>query len=238
MQFLSNKIEFPPVTNANKFGMVAVGGDLSPERLLLAYKSGIFPWYSEGEPIVWYSPNPRMVLFPDKLKVSKSMRQILKKNTFKVTFNKAFEEVISNCKTINRTAQGESGTWITDEMKDAYIKLHKLGIATSVEVWRSLSGVEVADSDDVTSTPLSHQEKYELVGGLYGLEINNIFCGESMFCNISNASKVALIHLVAERSRSNPNEPKYKLIDCQIYNDHLASLGAEEISREQFLEYL
>lgn len=208
MQFLSDKIEFPPVTEANKFGMVAVGGDLSPERLLLAYKNGIFPWYSEGEPIVWYSPNPRMVLFPGQLKISKSTRQVLKKNIFKVTFNKAFEEVISNCKTINRTAQGESGTWITDEMKDAYIKLHKLGIATSVEVWL----------DD------------KLVGGLYGLEINNIFCGESMFSNISNASKIAFIHLVQTK--------KYKLIDCQMYNNHLASLGAEEIDRKEFLKYL
>lgn len=216
MYILSDKIEFPPVESANEFGMLAIGGDLSPERLLLAYKSGIFPWYSEGEPIIWYSPNQRMVFFPDQLKVSKSMRQILKKGNFKVTFNTAFEEVISNCKTINRTAQGESGTWITDKMKDAYIKLHKLGIAISVEVWQN----------------------NKLVGGLYGLEINNIFCGESMFSKESNTSKIAFIHLVAERSRSNPNEPKYKLIDCQMYTSHLASLGAEEISREQFLENL
>ena len=177
MQILTNKLEFPPVHQANQYGMIAVGGDLSTDRLLLAYKSGIFPWYSDGEPIVWYSPDPRMVLFPDKLKVSKSMRQLLKKETFKVTFNEAFEEVISNCKTVNRTAQGETGTWITDEMKTAYIKLHKLGIAKSVEVWQ----------DDT------------LVGGLYGLEINDIFCGESMFSNVSNASKVAFISLVTNR---------------------------------------
>ena len=208
MQILTSKIEFPSVETANQYGMVAVGGDLSTERLLLAYKSGIFPWYSDDEPIVWYSPDPRMVLFPDKLKVSKSMRQILKKGIYKVTFNQAFEEVISNCKTVNRTAQGETGTWITDEMKDAYIKLHKLGIAKSIEVWK----------------------EDELVGGLYGLEINAIFCGESMFSNVSNASKVAFVHLI----KSND----YILIDCQVYNEHLASLGAEEISREEFLKIL
>lgn len=208
MRILTDKLEFPPVTEANKYGMVAFGGDLSSERLLLAYQSGIFPWYSQGEPIVWYSPNPRMVLFPDKLKVSKSMRQLMKKNTFKVTFNTAFSQVIANCKAINREAQGETGTWITDEMEEAYNKLHELGVAKSVEVWKG----------------------DELVGGLYGLEINSIFCGESMFSKMSNASKVAFIHLVQTK--------KYKLIDCQIYNDHLASLGAEEISREEFLEFL
>jgi len=243
MQILTSKIEFPSVETANQYGMVAVGGDLSTDRLLLAYKSGIFPWYSDGEPIVWYSPDPRMVLFPDKLKVSKSMRQILKKGTFKVTFNQAFEEVVSNCKTVNRTAQGETGTWITNEMKTAYIKLHKLGIAKSVEVWLlntehwSLSGAEVSQSE---------QEKYKLVGGLYGLEINDIFCGESMFSDVSNASKVAFISLVTEHrslsgvevSRSDITKSKYKLIDCQVYNAHLASLGAEEISREAFLEIL
>ena len=208
MQILTDKIEFPSVETANQYGMVAVGGDLSPERLLLAYKSGIFPWYSEDEPIVWYSPNPRMVLFPEKLKVSKSMRQLLKKDVFKVTFNQAFQEVISNCKTVNRSAQGETGTWITDEMKEAYIKLHELGIAKSIEVWK----------DDV------------LVGGLYGLEINDIFCGESMFSYVSNASKIAFVHLIKNHN--------YKLIDCQVYNPHLESLGAEEISRSKFLRVL
>ena len=217
MQILTNKIAFPPVSEANQYGMVAVGGDLSTERLLLAYKSGIFPWYSDGEPIVWYSPNPRMVLFPNKLKISKSMRQILRKGLFKVTYNQAFEEVIANCKTINREAQGETGTWITDEMKEAYIKLHKLGVAKSVEVWKR-------------SFDCAQDDNYELVGGLYGLEINDIFCGESMFSKVSNASKVAFISLV--------KNSHYKLIDCQIYNPHLASLGAEEISRSEFLEIL
>lgn len=258
---LTEKIEFPPVHEANKYGMVAVGGDLSPERLLLAYQSGIFPWYSEGEPIIWYSPDPRMVLFPDQLKVSKSMRQLLKKKTFKITENKAFSQVIANCKTINREAQGETGTWITDEMEDAYNKLHEMGIAKSVEVWMNvkdclLSGVEVtqsmgtesSQSYNVVSTPLNAQFDVEnvLVGGLYGLEINDIFCGESMFSIVSNASKIAFIHLVTQgRSQSevevNQNDTiisKYKLIDCQVYNDHLASLGAREISREEFLRYL
>ncbi len=208
MQILTNKLEFPSVETANHYGMVAVGGDLSTERLLLAYKSGIFPWYSEQEPIVWYSPDPRMVLFPEKLKVSKSMRQVLKKEVFKITFNEAFEEVIASCKTVDRTAQGETGTWITDKMKEAYVKLHKLGIAKSVEVWKN----------------------NKIVGGLYGLEINDIFCGESMFSDVSNASKIAFIHLVKDHN--------YKLIDCQVYNNHLSSLGAEEISRKKFLEYL
>lgn len=208
MQILTEKLEFPPVAQANSYGMVAVGGDLSPERLLLAYKSGIFPWYSKGEPIVWYSPDPRMVLFPDKLKVSKSMRQLLRKGDFKVTVNQAFSKVIANCKNTNREAQGEVGTWITDEMETAYNILHELGIAKSVEVWK----------DD------------ELVGGLYGLEINAIFCGESMFSNVSNASKIAFIHLVESHT--------YKLVDCQVYNNHLASLGAKEISRTAFLEFL
>ncbi len=216
MHILSNKIEFPSVTEANQYGMLAVGGDLSAERLLLAYKSGIFPWYSDGEPIVWYSPNPRMVLFPDNLKITKSMRQILRKGIFKVTYNQAFEEVINNCKTINRQAQGETGTWITDEMKTAYIKLHKLGIAKSVEVWQPFDSAQ--------------DGKYKLVGGLYGLEINAIFCGESMFSKVSNASKVAFISLVKNYN--------YNIIDCQVYNPHLASLGAEEIPRELFLKIL
>ncbi len=216
MHILSNKIEFPSVTEANQYGMLAVGGDLSAERLLLAYKSGIFPWYSDGEPIVWYSPNPRMVLFPDNLKITKSMRQILRKGIFKVTYNQAFEEVINNCKTINRQAQGETGTWITDEMKTAYIKLHKLGIAKSVEVWQPFDSAQ--------------DGKYKLVGGLYGLEINAIFCGESMFSKVSNASKVAFISLVKNHN--------YNIIDCQVYNPHLASLGAEEIPRELFLKIL
>lgn len=216
MQYLTHVLEFPPVQTANDHGILAIGGDLSIQRLMLAYKSGIFPWYCEGEPIVWYSPADRMVLFPNQLKISKSLQQVLKKKTFRVTFNKAFEKVIYNCKTINR--KDEFGTWITDEMEEAYIKLHKLGVAKSVEVWQSFDS--------------AHQDKDELVGGLYGVEVGNVFCGESMFSKVSNASKIAFVNLVK-------NAPKqYKIIDCQIYNEHLASLGAEEISRTEFLNYL
>lgn len=209
MILLSDKLWFPPVETASTEGVLAFGGDLSPKRLLLAYNSGIFPWFNKGEPVVWYSPVERMVLFPNELKISKSMKQILKKDRFKVTFNQNFKEVIRSCKTIYREGQG--GTWITDEMEQAYNKLHELGHAKSVEVWL----------DD------------ELVGGLYGIDLGNVFCGESMFSTVSNASKVAFIHLVQKLKREN-----YKLIDCQVYNDHLASLGAREIPRHEFLKYL
>ena len=209
MYLLSKELVFPPVHLANEDGLLAIGGNLSVERLLLAYKSGIFPWYNQGEPIIWYSPNPRMVLFPKNLKVSKSMKQLIKKNEFTITYNQSFSEVISNCKTIFRDDQG--GTWITDEMQQAYINLHKKGIAKSVEVWQ-------AD---------------ELVGGLYGIDLGTVFCGESMFSKVSNASKLAFIYMVQKLEKEN-----YKLIDCQVYNNHLASLGADEISREAFLTYL
>ncbi|WP_117882021.1 leucyl/phenylalanyl-tRNA--protein transferase [Aureibaculum luteum] len=209
MILLSDKLWFPPVETASSEGVLAFGGDLSPKRLLLAYNSGIFPWFNKGEPVVWYSPVERMVLFPNELKISKSMKQILKKDRFKVTFNQNFKEVIRSCKTIYREGQG--GTWITDEMEQAYNKLHELGHAKSVEVWL----------DD------------ELVGGLYGIDLVNVFCGESMFSTVSNASKVAFIRLVQKLKREN-----YKLIDCQVYNDHLASLGAREIPRHEFLKYL
>ena len=209
MYLLSKDLAFPPVNLANKDGLLAVGGDLSTERLLLAYKSGIFPWYNPEEPIIWYSPNPRMVLFPKNLKISKSMKQIIRKNQFRATFNQNFPEVISNCK--NSYREGQGGTWITDEMEQAYINLHKLGVAKSVEVW----------------------EGNELVGGLYGIDLGHVFCGESMFSKESNTSKFALIYLVQKLEKEN-----YKLIDCQVYNEHLASLGAGEISRSAFLTYL
>lgn len=216
MIILSEKIEFPPVHMARHDGLLAIGGDLSAERLKLAYKSGIFPWYNQGEPIIWYSPDPRMVLFPKNLKISKSMQQVIRKNEFRITFNTNFEGVISNCKTIDRN--GEFGTWITDEMQTAYINLHKLGLAKSVEVWQHFD---------------SAQCEKELVGGLYGIDLGSIFCGESMFSKISNTSKLAFIYLVQKLEREN-----YSLIDCQVYNDHLASLGAEEIPRAEFLTYL
>ena len=208
--FLTDKLLFQSVFQANEYGLLAVGGYLSLERLKLAYKSGIFPWYSHGEPILWYCPDPRMVLFPSELKISKSMRQVIRSNRFRVTFNREFEQVIANCKSVNRTLQGQTDTWITDEMQKAYINLYDKGIAKSVEVW----------------------EKDILVGGLYGVEVGNVFCGESMFSKTSNASKVALISLVSH------SEKKFDLIDCQIYNEHLASLGAREISRASFLKYL
>jgi leucyl/phenylalanyl-tRNA--protein transferase len=209
MYFLSKELFFPPVSNANLDGILAIGGDLSTERLLLAYKSGIFPWFEEGEPIYWWSPNPRMVLFLDELMVSKSMRNILNRNIFKVTFNQNFREVISNCQKIKRN--GQNGTWITQDMIEAYCKLNELGIAKSVEVWQN----------------------EELVGGLYGIDLGHVFCGESMFSKVSNASKVAFIALVNQLKKDN-----YKVLDCQVYNEHLESLGCREIPRDDFMELL
>lgn len=210
MYLLSDDLEFPPVHLANEDGLLAIGGDLSIERLLLAYKSGIFPWYNQGEPIIWYSPDPRMVLLPSDLKISKSMKQVIRRGNFTVTFNQNFSEVISNCKQIYRASdQGE--TWITNEMQQAYIELHQKGVAKSVEVW----------------------QYNELVGGLYGIDLGTVFCGESMFSKVSNASKLAFIYLTQKLEKEN-----YKLIDCQIYNNHLASLGADEISRDDFLKFL
>ena len=213
MIWLSEKIEFPPYECATNEGIIALGGDLSSERLLYAYQNGIFPWFSEGEPIVWYCPEKRMVLFPKDLKIAKSMKKIIQKNEFLITENKAFEEVIFNCKNIERN--DGLGTWITNDMEQAYIHLHKKGIAKSIEVWRFLD---------------AYKKEKELVGGLYGLEINTIFCGESMFSKVSNASKLAFFYLVKNN--------KYQLIDCQIYNEHLASLGAKEIKRNEFLRIL
>ena len=209
MYYLSSDLFFPPVSEANGDGILAIGGDLSSERLQLAYKSGIFPWFEEGEPIMWWSPNPRMVLFLDELIVSKSMRNILNRNIFTVTFNQNFRDVISNCQNIER--DGQNGTWITNEMIEAYCKLHEVGIAKSVEVWQ----------DEV------------LVGGLYGIDLGDVFCGESMFSKVSNASKVAFIALVNQLKKED-----YKLLDCQVYNPHLESLGCREIDRTDFMKIL
>jgi leucyl/phenylalanyl-tRNA--protein transferase len=209
MFYLTSSLFFPPVSEANYNGILAIGGDLSPERLLLAYKSGIFPWFEEGEPITWWSPDPRMVLFLDELVVSKSMRNILNRNSKRVTFNQNFRDVISNCQNIKR--DGQNGTWITNDMIEAYCKLHEVGIAKSVEVWQ----------DD------------ELVGGLYGIDLGHVFCGESMFSKVSNASKVAFISLVNHLKAAD-----YKLLDCQVYNPHLESLGCREIEREAFMKIL
>ena len=209
MQFLTEDINFPSVNQATPDGLLAIGGDLSIERLLLAYESGIFPWFEEGDPIMWWSPKQRMVLFLDELIVSHSMRNIINKNVFQVTFNKAFREVIQNCQSIKR--EGQYGTWITDEMIESYCKLHELGKAMSVEVWQNDT----------------------LVGGLYGVDMFPVFCGESMFSKVSNASKIAFIALVNYLKTTH-----YHLLDCQIYNDHLASLGCREIPREDFLRIL
>ena len=206
MYYIIKDLFFPPVSEADEEGILAIGGDLNPERLQLAYKSGIFPWFNEGEPILWWSPDPRMVLFPDELIVSKSMRNVLNRKQFKVTFNQNFKDVISNCQKIKR--EGQNGTWISNEMIEAYCQLHKEGIAKSVEVWQ----------DEV------------LVGGLYGIDLGHVFCGESMFSKVSNASKVAFISLVNYLI-----ERDYKLLDCQVYNSHLESLGCREIDREEFM---
>ena len=211
MFYLSQFLDFPNPSEADSDGLLAVGGDLTPERLLIAYNSGIFPWYEGNQPILWWSPNPRMVLYPEKIKVSKSLRKLINKEIYQVTFNTAFSEVIKNCSTIKREGQG--GTWITEEMQKAYIDLHKLGHAISVEVWRDT----------------------KLVGGLYGIDLpkKKVFCGESMFSSESNASKIGFYYLVSELAKKD-----YKLIDCQLYTAHLESLGASEISREEFLQIL
>ena len=206
MIWLTDTIEFPEYDCTSEEGVIALGGDLSAERLTHAYKNGIFPWFSDNDPIVWYCPFERMVLFPAEIKISKSMQKIINNNEFTITENTAFEAVIYNCKNIDRN--DGFGTWITNDMEQAYLNLHKKGIAKSIEVW----------------------SKDELVGGLYGVEINHIFCGGSMFSKVSNASKLAFMHLAKNEN--------YKLIDCQIYNEHLASLGAREIDRSLFLNIL
>lgn len=189
-------------------GIMAIGGDLSPERVYFAYTLGLFPWFNEGEEILWWCPDPRFVLFPNELKVSKSMKKILKNEIFSFTENQCFEEVMKFCGTIDR--KGQNGTWISEEMIKTYLSLHKKGIAKSIEVWRNGN----------------------LVGGLYGLEIGNIFCGESMFSKESNASKAGFLQFVMN------NQTKYKVIDCQVYSEHLQSLGAREIPKLEFLDLL
>ncbi len=205
---LKKDLYFPPVHLAEPDGLLAIGGDLSRERLLLAYRSGIFPWY-EGEHILWWCPHPRFVLFPGELKVSKSMQQLQKKNAFTFTINKAFPEVINNCKSIKRP--GQEGTWITPAVQEAYTDLHKEGYAHSAEAW--LDG--------------------ELVGGLYGIRMGKVFFGESMFSKASNASKYAFISYV-QLLKSQGVE----LIDCQVHTEHLASLGARMIDRDDFIKLL
>ncbi|MAH60493.1 MAG: leucyl/phenylalanyl-tRNA--protein transferase [Flavobacteriaceae bacterium] len=209
MYRLTDALLFPSPEQASAEGIVAVGGDLQPERVMLAYRKGIFPWFESDDFLLWWSPDPRMVLFPDRLKVSKSMRTVLRKKQFEVTFNKAFDQVVEACAKVKRF--GQNGTWITPGLMEVYSTLHTQGHAHSVEVW----------------------EEGSLVGGLYGIDLGTVFCGESMFSKSSNASKVALIFLVKELKKN-----KYELIDCQVPTQHLASMGAEPISRTEFLTFL
>jgi len=203
---LDERLVFPDPALAEEDGLLAVGGDLSVERLLLAYQNGIFPWYGDDSPILWYSPHERFVLYPPKLKISKSMRQVLRSGKFTISSNTCFNRVIEACSKVER--EGQDGTWITDDMKAAYNHLHAKGYAHSIEVWKD----------------------GELVGGSYGVVVNSVFCGESMFSLVSNASKVALIWLCQTGN--------YKLIDCQVYTGHLESMGAEMISREEYMNLL
>jgi leucyl/phenylalanyl-tRNA--protein transferase len=205
---LDDKLYFPPVHMAEPDGLLAVGGDLSLPRLELAYRSGIFPWY-EGEYILWWCPDPRFVIFPNELRVSKSMQQLLKKGAFEFTINKAFREVIGHCQQINR--EGQNGTWITSDVLEAYTAFHQAGFAHSAEAW--MDG--------------------ELVGGCYGVRLGNMFFGESMFSKVSNASKYAFISYAQQLISEG-----VQLIDCQVYTAHLESLGARMIPRTEFIELL
>lgn len=205
---LNNNLWFPPVEEAMEDGLLAMGGDMRVDRLLLAYKQGIFPWY-DGEIPLWWSPDPRFVLYPDELKVSKSMEAVIKKRSFRFTTNTAFADVIRSCK--ERERKGQDGTWITDELETSFLELHKLGIAHSAETW--LDG--------------------QLAGGLYGIRMGKLFFGESMFSKHSNASKFAFINYVRALQKEG-----VCLIDCQVYTEHLESLGARMIERKMFTNIL
>ena len=209
MYFLTKELFFPPVEEASYEGILAVGGDLSTDRLLLAYKNGIFPWYDSDDPILWWAPPQRMVVNPKDYKAPKSLRNIINRNLFEVTINQDFAGVISNCQKIER--KGQDGTWISKEIIDSYTILHQLGKAISFEVWQN----------------------NELVGGLYGVDLGHVFCGESMFSKVPNASKVAFVKLIDYLKERN-----YLLLDCQVHNDHLEKLGAFEISRDLFMKIL
>lgn len=204
-----NDISFPdPEYYDSEDGLMAFGGDLKPERLWFAYQIGLFPWYNEGEEILWWCPDPRFVLFPNEIKISKSMKKILRDEVFEFTENQCFEEVMRNCKTLER--KGQDGTWINQELIESFVKLHNYGKAKSFEVWQS----------------------GELVGGFYGILVGNIFCGESMFSKVSNASKAGFIHFTTKYQN------QWKLIDCQIHSEHLESLGAKMIPKIDYLNIL
>jgi leucyl/phenylalanyl-tRNA---protein transferase len=204
------RLDFPDPERSSSKDVIAVGGDLSPERLLAAYKRGIFPWYNEGEPILWWSPDPRMVLFPDDLKMAKSMRPLFNQQKFRVTYNTVFQEIMRNCRDNNRKGQGGE-SWINEDMVAAYGVLNEWGYAHSVEVW----------------------EGDELVGGLYGIAIGKLFFGESMFTKVSNASKFGFISWVEILKKHN-----FQLIDCQQETQHLTSLGGKMVSRKEFMAYV
>lgn len=206
--FLTDELVFPPSHQTTKDGILAMGGDLSPARLLLAYQKGIFPWFNEDEPPIWWCPDPRFVLFPSELYISKSMKQLFRKQVFTITYNRAFADVIHHCGAIR---QHRESTWISDEIKNAYQTLHEMGYAISAEAWQ----------DD------------QLVGGLYGVRLGSVFFGESMFSTVSNASKYAFISLT-----NSLQEQGLTLIDCQVYTEHLESLGARMIDRREFLKHL
>ena len=205
---LGENSHFPPAELATAEGVVAVGGDLSPRRLIRAYAHGIFPWFSEEGPIIWWSPDPRLVLFPDEVHISKSMRQVINKNQFRVTLDQNFAQVVENCR---RPRKGDEGTWITDEMAEAYCRLHHRGYAHSVEVWQG----------------------NRLAGGLYGVSLGRCFFAESKYYSVSNASKFALIWLARMLKRL-----EFPIMDCQVSSDHVKSLGARDVSRDEFMEIL
>lgn len=205
----SSEISFPdPELYDSEDGLIAVGGDLKPERLWFAYQLGLFPWYNDGEEILWWCPDPRFVLFPDEIKISKSMQKILRDEVFQFTENECFEEVMRNCKMAER--KGQDGSWINENLIDSFVKLNFLGKAKSFEAWQN--GV--------------------LVGGFYGIQVGNVFCGESMFSKVSNASKAVFIHFTKQYQKD------WQIIDCQIYSEHLESLGAKMISKKDYLNIL
>lgn len=205
---LDNNLWFPPLSDADEEGLLAIGGDLSIDRLLIAYKHGIFPWFDGPVPL-WWSPDPRFVLFPQKIKVSKSMEQVIKKGAYRFSTNTAFAQVIAHCK--NQKRAGQNGTWITPELEESFNGLHQLGFAVSAETW-------LGD---------------QLVGGLYGIRMGKVFFGESMFAKASNASKFAFIHFVKQLEQEG-----VEIIDCQVYTEHLESLGAQMIGRNDFANRL
>jgi leucyl/phenylalanyl-tRNA---protein transferase len=206
---LSDTIDFPPAHLATKDGLLAVGGDLSEKRLILAYRMGVFPWFSEGDPILWWSPDPRLVLYPSEIKISRTLQKVIKKNVFSITMDLAFDEVITQCAEVR--LQNKQGTWIVKDMIDAYCRLHRAGFAHSVEVWQD----------------------GEMTGGLYGVSLGKSFFAESMFHRVSNASNVALVKLAKYLS-----ELSFDLIDCQVATEHLIRFGARKIPRKLFLNQL